>query len=125
MSCRILLVVEDPTSIPLADELRERFIWLVESDRHCALARHVWDTKSGLGTRLTTFAPQGDTREERCINILETLCEHYDQYSNDGPMVELEIIGARLTSELRRELVAAEFATIIETPRGITAQTNT
>ena len=122
-----VLVVLDPR---FGERLRQawqpgRPVWIVMSPCNEPAVRSLWashpDTSHLTGISSFPFDPDA-APEEGFLDYLDTIDTHHGPYSSDPPYTELEVIGVRLTSDVREALGELGFEEFSEQANGFVAR---
>lgn len=70
---------------------------------------------------MTLFGAGDRSPEDEVISIFGTVHERHGEYSHDPPLVEVEMLGAEPTADVRAELNASGFTDIVPSERGFVA----
>lgn len=124
-------IVLDPDSGGQIPRLARQFhTWVVESETNTPVIRDFWaeevttaETDDPLDSGVTSFeAFSGESREETCIRILETVDDHHGEWSHDPPWSEIEIIGVGFTPRLQAAFVEFGAESFTSTGSGFIAK---
>lgn len=105
---RVGIVLDPEFGKQLSQLARQLHIWVVDSDTNGPAIRDFWaneptseETDDPIATGITSFAAiPGETREDTCVRLLDTVDDHHGDYAHDPPWSEIEIHGLTLTPRL-------------------------
>ncbi|HWF00428.1 MAG TPA: hypothetical protein VG248_11575 [Caulobacteraceae bacterium] len=122
---RRLLVVLDPNFGDRLHEVRpDQPVWIVESAHNTPVVKALWRVPLGHRslTDVTSFTPKAQDPEPELIGQLDVIDLHHGPYSTQTPYTLIEVVGARLTHEVRAAVRQLGFDTFKSTQRGFTAR---
>jgi hypothetical protein len=121
---KVILVLDPDYGDNLASLAALGHVWVIDTPANLAAASEYWaqNQKHEVKTGITTFkSSENESRLESCLNILETIDLHHGKYSSHLPYSVLEIIGLRLTDEVKSAIKALGFGTFESTVEGFRA----
>ncbi len=121
-----VLVIVDPD---FGEKLRAipvgRPVWITMSPANEPIVRSLWESR-GSTNHLTGTTGFRFDREisagDRFRAELDTIDLHHGPYSSISPYMEIEVIGARLTAEIRAELSELGFTDFAKIEDGFAAR---
>lgn len=100
-------------------------VWIVMSPENEPVVRSLWASQAAADylTGITGFRwADGVSPEELLLGELDTIDLHHGQYSSPDPWMEVVVIGARPTSDVRGRLRELGFTQVTETDDGFRAR---
>lgn len=125
-SAESVLVIVDPD---FSEKLRAipigRPVWITMSPANEPIVRSLWESRSSTNhlAGITGFRFDGEiSAEDRFRAELDTIDLHHGPYSSTSPYTEIEVMGARLTAEIRADLSDLGFTDFTEAEDGFAAR---
>jgi hypothetical protein len=116
---RVGIVLDPEFGGRLSQLARQFHLWVVASETNAPAIRDsrgdatATETGDPLASGVTSFEPfPGESSEDLCVRILETVDDHHGDLAHDPPWSEIEVHGLGLTPRLRSlftEFGAEEF----------------
>ncbi len=106
------IVVDDEFGIKLRDLPYREPAWVVDSPTNKLIIKELWEIRPDEDHTegITSFIYDvTDSPESRFMEILESILEHHGPYSHDPPCSKVNVIGAKLTNQIKDFLVDYEF----------------
>jgi hypothetical protein len=100
-------------------------IWIIDTPANRTLAENHWHqaAESQTKSRMTTFkSSAGESAEQNCLGILDTIDLHHGGYSSKPHYSAIEVIGLRLLSKVKAALEQFGFEEFVETDGGFRAE---
>jgi hypothetical protein len=125
-SAESVLVIVDPD---FGEKLRAipvgRPVWITMSPANEPIVRSLWESRKSTNhlTGITGFHFDREiSAEGRFHAELDTINLHHGPYSSTSPYTEIEVMGVRLTAEIRADLSELGFTDFTEAGDGFAAR---
>lgn len=123
---RVVLAIAEDFGAQLKELAKKRHVWAVRSAENEVVTRWFWnqdrkDDSDPLDSGITLFEPQGATREDHCLSIIDEIDEHHGEYSHDPALNVVEVYGVSLTNRIRNGFAAIGFLRFEPSENGFVA----
>ena len=123
---RVAIVVDPAFGGQLSPLAKRLHVWIVRTPINEVAAEMATESQPDkiedpLAAGATVFNPHGDTPDEWCRNILDTVEDQHGPYAHNPELSILEVIGTPLTDTLRQEFEDEEYGRFEERPDGFVA----
>ena len=120
---RVAIVVGPGFAADVRRVAGDRQVWAIRTPEYQRAADEERRSSPGhsLERGVTLFGADNASPEHEVISIFGTVQEHHGEYSRHPPLDEVEVLGADPTPEVRAELSAFGFTTIVPSGRGFVA----
>lgn len=105
---RIGIVLDPEFGRRLSQLARQFHLWVVVSDANTPAIRDSWrdeatkETGDPLASGVTSFEMSpGESREDVCARLLETVDDHHGEHAHEPPWSEIEVYGLAITPRLQ------------------------
>ena len=121
---RVAIVVAPGFALDLKQMAVDRHVWALRMPEYERVAQERWSTDRvhDLDSGITLFNGSGPSAETDLVGIFGVVEEHHGEYSHIPAVNEVEVLGARPTSEVRAELSHYGFGDVSPSQRGFTAR---
>ena len=119
------IVVDDKFGKKLRELPYREPAWIVDSPINKVIIKELWDIRpdEDYMEGITSFIyDKGESPEDRFMGILESVMDHHGPYSHDPPCSKINVIGAKLTEQIKEFLLDYEFTKFEITKFGFVAE---